>query len=162
MTHVIVPRKSVALSRCARPLGLFHELDPIFDALWGRFSLPASGVCAPNAIAPRVDFSETEDEIRVAAELPGLDEKDIEVTLDDGVLTIRGERKDEREEEDADKGYRRHLETFRGHFHRIIRLATEVDEEAVKATYKAGVLTVTLPKQPPVEPPVRSIPITSG
>jgi HSP20 family protein len=159
MTHVFVPRKSTAIARRARPLGLYHELDRIFDALWGGFSFPASGVCAPNAVTPRVDFSETEGEIRIAAELPGLDEKDIEVALDDGVLTIQGERKGEHE--DTEKGYRR-LETYRGRFHRAIRLGTEVDEEAVKAVYRTGVLTVTLPKRAPAEPSVRSIPITSA
>jgi HSP20 family protein len=160
MTHVFVPRKSAAVARCARPLGLYHELDRIFDALWGGFSLPASGVRAPNAVTPRVDFSETEGEIHIAAELPGLDEKDIEVALDDGVLTIQGERKGEREDEDAEKGYQR-LETYRGRFHRAIRLGAEVDEEAVKAVYRAGVLTVILPKRAPAGPSVRSIPITS-
>ena len=159
MTHVFVPRKSTAIARRARPLGLYHELDRIFDALWGGLDLPASGVRAPNAVTPRVDFSETEDEICIAAELPGLDEKDIEVALEEGVLTIQGERKDERESEE--KGYKR-LETYRGRFHRAIRLASEVDEEAVKAVYKAGVLTVTLPKRAPAEPSVRSIPITSA
>jgi HSP20 family protein len=161
MTHVFVPRKSTAIARRARPLGLYHELDRIFDALWGGFSLPASCVCAPNAVTPRVDFSETDDEIRVAAELPGLDEKDIEVALDEGVLTIQGERKGEQEDADEERGYRR-LETYRGRFHRAIRLGSEVDEEAVKAVYKAGVLTVTLPKRAPAEPSARTIPITSA
>jgi HSP20 family protein len=161
MTHVFVPRKGTAIARRARPLGLYHELDRIFDALWGGFSLPASGVRAPNAVTPRVDFSETDDEIRIAAELPGLEEKDIEVALDEGVLTIQGERKGEQEDADEEKGYRR-LETYRGRFHRAIRLGSEVDEEAVKAVYKAGVLTVTLPKRAPAEPSARTIPITSA
>lgn len=161
MTHVFVPRKRAAIARRARPLGLFHEFDRIFDTVWGGFRLPASGVCAPNAVAPRMDFSETEGEIRIAAELPGLDEKDIEITLDDGVLTIQGERREDREENDAEKACQR-LETFRGRFYRAIRLAAEVDEEAVKAVYRAGVLTVTLPKRASAEPSVRSIPITSG
>jgi HSP20 family protein len=108
-----------------------------------------------------MDFSETEGEIRIAAELPGLDEKDIEITLDDAVLTIQGERREDREENGAEKACQR-LETFRGRFYRAIRLAAEVDEEAVKAVYRAGVLTVTLPKRASAEPSVRSIPITSG
>ena len=161
MTHVFVPRKRAAIAHRTRPLGLFHEFDRIFDAVWNGFQLPAAGVCAPNAVAPRMDFSETEGEIRIAAELPGLDEKDIEITLDDGILTIRGERKKDREESDAEKAYQR-LETFRGRFHRAIRVVAEVDEEAVKAVYRAGVLTVTLPKRAPAEPSVRSIPITTG
>ena len=76
------------------------------------------------------------------------------------VLPLRGVLR-KGEHEDAEKGYQRR-ETYRGRFHRTIRLGTEVDEEAVKAVYKAGVLTVTLPKRAPAEPSVRSIPITSA
>jgi HSP20 family protein len=161
MTHVLVPRKRAALARRVGAFGLSDELDRVFGALWSGFGLPVSRVRAPNVVAPRVDFSETEDEIRIAAELPGLDEKDIEVTIDDGVLTIQGERRDELEEQDDEKGYQR-LETFRGRFHRAIGLHAEVDESAVKAVYKAGVLTVTLPKRPAAGREIHSIPITSG
>jgi len=160
MTHVLIPRKSGAPVRRATAFNLHNGLDRMFDEIWGGFGLPVSRVSAPDVVTPRMDFNETDEEIRIAAELPGLDEKDIEVSLDDGVLTIKGERKDEHAEADEGKGYR-HVETFRGRFYRAIRLPTEVDEKAVVAAYKAGVLTVTLPKQPEVEPEVHTIPITS-
>jgi HSP20 family protein len=107
-----------------------------------------------------MDYRETETEIQVAAELPGLEEKDIQVSLEDGVLTIKGERAEETKEED-DEGFS-HVETFRGSFHRALRLNAEVDEDAVKASYKNGVLSVTLPKVPEVKPEVRTIPVTTG
>lgn len=161
MTHVLVPRRCATPVRRARAFGFSDGLGRMFDEIWGGFGLPISHVRTPHVLAPRMDFSETDEEIRIAAELPGLEEKDIEVALDEGVLTIQGERKDEREVESDEKGYR-HVETFRGRFQRSIRLSAEVDEDAVKAVYKAGVLTVTLPKRPEPEPEVRTIPITTG
>jgi HSP20 family protein len=161
MTHVLVPRRSAAPARRVRTFGFHGELGRVFDEIWGGFGLPVSHVRRPHVLAPRMDFSETDEEIRIAAELPGLEETDIEVGLNDGVLTIKGERADERDEEGDEKGYR-HVETFRGQFQRAIRLPAEADEDAVKAVYKAGVLTVTLPKRPEVEPEVRTIPITAG
>jgi len=105
---------------------------------------------------PRVDVVETEAEFRVAAELPGLEEKDIDVALEDGVLTIRGERKVESEGDDGDV---LRVETWRGAFRRSLRLPAAVDADAIKATYRVGILTVTLPKAP--EARVRNIPIRS-
>ena len=92
---------------------------------------------------PAVDVHSDENEVVVQAELPGLDHKDIEVNLDDGVLTIKGERK--REEEGNEKGYH-FVERAYGKFYRAIRLPAEVDGTKVKAEMKEGVLTITLPK----------------
>jgi HSP20 family protein len=95
------------------------------------------------AFAPRVDVSEDEKALRVHAELPGLEEKDIEVTLSNDVLTIQGEKKEEHEE----KG--RHFvrkETSVGSFRRDIPLPVEVQADKVEAEFKKGVLTITLPK----------------
>jgi HSP20 family protein len=80
-------------------------------------------------------------EVRVSAELPGMDEKDVEVLVDNDVLTIRGEKKSEHE----DQG-RRFSERYYGRFERAIALPFEVDEEKAEASFKNGVLTVTLPK----------------
>jgi HSP20 family protein len=106
-----------------------------------------------------MDVSESEAEFRIAAELPGVEQDDIEVTLEDGTLTIKGERKDDREENEA--GLRR-VETQRGSFRRSIRLPEEVDQEAVKARYHNGVLELSLPKLPEAKPEVRKIPITTS
>jgi HSP20 family protein len=141
--------------------GLFGEFDRFFDEFLRGFGSPVSRVVAPNAVAPRMDYSETDEEITLRAEMPGLEENDIDVSLENGVLTIRGERSEEREEKDDEKGFH-HVETYRGSFHRALTLPAEVQQDEVSATYKNGILTVTLPKVPAEEPEVRSIPVTSS
>jgi HSP20 family protein len=83
----------------------------------------------------------SDKELRVSAELPGMDEKDVEILVDDGVLTIRGEKKSETE----DQG-RRFSERYYGRFERSIALPYEVEEDKANASFQNGVLTVTLPK----------------
>jgi len=150
-THFLVPRRS------ASPLAPFgwRDFDRVFDELWSGVGLTARSAAASY---PRVDFAETDTEMRVAAELPGLEEKDIHVSLEDGVLTIRGERNVEAKSEDAKEV--RHVETFHGRYQRSLRLPSEVDPESVKAVYRNGILTVTLPKVPQPQP--RVIQVTSG
>jgi HSP20 family protein len=105
--------------------------------------------------------TETENEYRVEAELPGLEEKDIQVTLENGVLTLAGERKEEREEKDEKRGLM-HRESFRGRFERSLALPEDADEKSVTASYKNGVLTLAIPKLPVVKPEVRTIPIQTS
>ena len=153
-THLLVPRRS------ASPLASFGwgDFDRVFDQLWSGAGFAArSGV---TAYAPRIDFSETDTEMRIAAELPGIEEKDIHISLEDGVLTIRAERNAEVKDENAVE--RRHVETFHGKYERSLRLPSEVDGDAVKAVYRNGILTVTLPKPPEAQPQVRVIPVTTG
>lgn len=158
-THVLVPRRSARAVRPVRTHWL-GDFDRMFDDLWRGFGDRAMPVATPAILAPRIDYGETESEIRVAAELPGLAENDIEVSLEEGVLTIRGERAEDATDDGATDF--RHVETFRGNFQRSIRLSSDVDEEAVAASYKNGVLTVTLPKVAEPEPEVRTIPVTIG
>ena len=93
--------------------------------------------------APAVDLVDRKDEIVLRADLPGLDEKDIEVTVQDGALTIRGERKEEREEKKEDFHYG---ERSYGAFTRTLMLPAGVERHGVKATFTKGVLEVHLPK----------------
>jgi HSP20 family protein len=88
-----------------------------------------------------VEVSETDKEIRVTAELPGLEERDVEVLLNGDVLTLRGEKRSETE----DQG-RHFSERFYGQFERRIPLDTEVEEDKVEARFKNGVLTINMPK----------------
>ena len=148
-THFLAPRRSAPPSA----LRGFSDFDRFFDGLRNGFGHPLAEV---RALAPRVDVTETETEYRVSAELPGLEEKDIQVSLEDGVLTIRGERAEEKQEGEKNA---RHVETWRGKSQRSLRLPSEVDPDGVKAAYRAGILTVTLPKAPAAQ--VRNIPITS-
>ena len=104
---------------------------------------------------PSLEVSETDAEVRVTAEVPGLSEKDIELAVEDGVLTLRGERKSEGQ--DKERGY---SERFYGRFERRIALPSGVDEEKASARFENGVLTVTMPKAPEMER-ARRIPINA-
>jgi len=104
-----------------------------------------------------VDVEETDKEYRVTAELPGLEERDVEVLLQDGLLTVRGEKKLESENRN-----RTYSERFYGRFERQITLDRDVDDGAVNATFKNGVLTVTVPKSPRAVERSKRIPINAG
>lgn len=120
--------------------------EDFFEGFGEGFRWPMlSGVDRPLPWLPSTDVSETDGEIRVSADLPGLDEKDIQVTLENDVLTIRGEKKQEHEEKERE--YRVSERSY-GVFHRIIPLPAGVDPNKVKATFKKGVLTVTVHKTP--------------
>lgn len=147
-----------ALSRVSDPFTtLQREVDRLFDDFTrGSFLFPAGET--EIALTPRVDVSETESALEIEAELPGVDEKDVDVTLSDNVLTIRGERKHEREEKKKDF----HLvERSYGSFARSIPLPFEVDSDAVKASFSKGVLKVTLPKPPAARAKARHIEVKS-
>ena len=95
------------------------------------------------ALVPAFDIAETEKEYTITGEIPGIEAKDLDVTLADGTLTIKGEKKKEREEKD--EHYHR-IEREYGSFHRGFHLPEHVKTETLKATYKDGVLKITLPK----------------
>jgi HSP20 family protein len=119
------------------------EMDRLFDRfiepVWSQ--MPALG----GEWEPKVDVSETKDTITVKAEVPGVDQKDIAVSLQDGVLTIKGEKEEEKEEKD--KRYHR-VERSYGAFARVMRLPAAVDGSKATAAFKDGVVTITLPKAP--------------
>lgn len=134
----------------SRALDLMHRrMDDIFDDLFEGFEEMFSEMPLmrrnPEWLAetPSFEVSETDDEFRVRAELPGMDEKDIEVTLEGDELMVRGEKKREHEEERRDY---RVSELSYGEFCRTFTLPEGVDREKAKATFKKGVLTLTLPK----------------
>ena len=117
--------------------GLRREIDRLFDDV---FRLPVFG--GAGAISwPSVEVTEGDREIRISAEIPGMSEKDVELTVHDGVLTLRGEKKSQTE--DKDRGY---SERWYGRFERRIALPFGVEEAKAEASFRDGVLTVTLPK----------------
>ncbi|GAA4107310.1 Hsp20/alpha crystallin family protein [Aminobacter aganoensis] len=126
-------------------LSLHREVNRLFDDVFRGFDsrLPALGRFSSfdGGGWPNVEVSDGETEIRVTAEVPGLEEKDIEVLLEDGVLTLKGEKKSETEDKD-----RQFSERFYGRFERRIPLGYEVEDDKVSANFKNGVLTVALPK----------------
>jgi HSP20 family protein len=130
-----------------QPLLPFRQIDRMFDDFLSMFGVPTrtdwQHIRMAAAVVPRMDVSETDTEIRVTADLPGIDDKDVEVNLVDDVLTIRGETKLDRE----DKKENYHvMERARGSFARSLRLPFRVDPQQVQASFKDGVLTITVPK----------------
>lgn len=121
---------------------LQQEMNNLFDNFFTGFDLqPFETV--PGAFSPQIDVSENDRGITVTAELPGMEEKDIEVSVNRDSLTIKGEKKDKRE----DKGRDYHLmERSYGNFSRTVPLSMEVDRDKIEAAFKKGVLRVTLPK----------------
>ena len=119
--------------------------DDWFDrALWSPFTKTSSLFPKPFFSGmPSVDVSEDKDEVTVRAEVPGLTEKDLELTWHDGILRIRGEKKAEKEEKKKGRYFR---ECSYGSFSRDIELGNSVDWKGAKAKYKHGVLNVSLPK----------------
>ena len=122
------------------------QMDRLFDSFLGREPALFS---ANGDWFPSVDQVETPDEIIVKAELPGIDEKDISVSLSGDNLVIQGERKGEKEEKD--KHFHR-LERSYGRFERVLPLPAVVDPAKISADYKKGVLEVRLPKKPEARP----------
>jgi HSP20 family protein len=124
------------------PLGsLQREIDRLFDEFsrgFGHLTGFRSG-----ELVPAMNVSETNGEIEFTAELPGMEDKDVEVTLSDNVLTIRGEKKAEKEEKEKD--YRVFERSF-GSFSRSFEVPAGVEPSAIKASIEKGVLTVTFPK----------------
>lgn len=119
-----------------------------FDRFFEDFELPGL-VSEGTEFVPAFDVSETEKELIVKADLPGMEEKDIEISLSDGILTIKGEKKHEKEEEN--ESYHT-VERRYGAFSRTMRLPCEVDADKVDAVYKGGVLKVRLPKSELAKP----------
>jgi HSP20 family protein len=126
-------------------MGLQHRMNRLFEDFFSDWGLEPFGRFgqAQREFLPSIDVDETDKEITVTAELAGLDQKDVELTLNDDVLTIRGEKKEESEHKDA-KSF--HKECSYGSFVRTIQLPAEVDQGKVKAEFKKGVLKIQLPK----------------
>ena len=125
----------------------FFALQQEIDRLFEGFSRGFAGFPSHD-VMPSMDLSETDKEIEITAELPGLEEKDIQLNVADNVLTIRGEKKNEREE--TKKDY--HLvERSYGSFTRTVQLPDGVNADSIKAVMSKGVLKVTVPKPAPAQ-----------
>lgn len=135
---------------------LWNEVDTLFDRFfqdpWGMSLLGGW----PGGF-PRIDLAESEDEVTVCAELPGVDPNDVEISVVGDTLTIRGEKRREKEEKDRSYHYE---ERQYGSFHRAIELPSSVDPDKVDASYKNGMLTVTVAKRPEAKP--KKIPVKTA
>ena len=131
-----------------RPFATFDRMWPstMSGSTWSGFN-------------PNVDISETDREIKLEAELPGLDEKDIEISISEDVLTIKGEKRHENKRKENNYYY---AERSYGTFTRQFALPNAVDEDKIDATFKKGILTITMPKRPEVVEQRKRIAIKTG
>lgn len=136
-------------------LSLRNNIDRMFDSFFHGFDIEPSGLAA-SMFNPNIDVADSGKEIKITAELPGMDEKDIDVSVTRDALTIRGEKKDEAEEKNA--SYHR-MERVYGFFSRTIPLPVEVNVDAARADYKKGVLTINIPKAEKALKEVKKIPV---
>lgn len=134
-------------------LTLHREMNRVFDDVLRGFDTPLAGLSRING--PSLDVDETDAGYRVSAELPGLTKDDVEITCQDGVLSIRGEKQGEKREG------RHFSERWFGRFERRVELP-DADETKAEASFRDGLLTITLPKTERAREKVRRIPINDG
>ena len=120
-----------------------HEMNRIFDDFFTGFQPPYSAREISALFEPKLDITETEKELRITIELPGMNDKDIDVTLSGNALTIKGDKREEKDDRTC-RHYK--IERSYGSFQRTIAMPCEIDSDKVDATFKNGVLSVTLPK----------------
>ena len=140
-------KRSVPVKRdVADPFSILqHDMDSMFEDFCGGFDMEPFWSAHEASFAPNVDVTENDKEIRISAELPGMNDKDIDVTLNHDSITIKGEKKEEKE--GRGKDYYR-MERSYGSFCRSIPLNIEIDASKAAASYKKGVLTVKILKSP--------------
>jgi HSP20 family protein len=133
------------------PLWSLHrEMDRVFDNFFQRFDnlLPAS--FGKNALLkPNVDIHENKKNYKITVEVPGVEENDIKLELQDGTLTISGEKKYEKEDKDENTHF---VERSYGSFRRVLALPQDIDQEAIDAKFRNGVLTITVPRKQMAKP----------
>jgi HSP20 family protein len=130
-------------------LQLHREIDRLFDDAFRGFGFPALTMPRlpsdwPGMLKPALDIRETEKQYVITLEVPGVEEKDIQLTLDNDVLTVRGEKRQEQETKEG--GYHR-IERSYGSFQRALNLPDDANQDSIKASFKNGVLTITIDKR---------------
>ena len=137
------------------PMSDLRRMDDMMNRLWRGHSGSSGAEAAPEEWAVPIDVRQDGDSITVDASMPGIDAENISATVDDGVLTIKGETCTETEQKD-ERYYLR--ERRAGAFHRSVRLPETVDTDKAESTYQNGVLSISFPKQESKK--ARSLPIT--
>jgi HSP20 family protein len=135
-------------------LQLHREIDRLFDDAFRGFGFPTLAMPRwpsdwPGMLKPALDIQETDKQYKIALEVPGVEEKDIQITLDNDVLLVRGEKRQEQETKDG--GFHR-VERSYGSFQRALNLPADANQDTIKAAFKNGVLTITMESARPVRP----------
>src|SRR5690554_2369078 len=145
-------------------LQLHREIDRLFDDAFRGFGFPALTVPRlpadwPDMLKPALDIQEGDKQYKIALELPGVEEKDIQINLDNDVLVVRGEK---RQEEEKNEGGFHRIERSYGSFQRVLNLPDDANQDSIKANVKNGVLTITMDQREVSAPKQgRSIPVNS-
>lgn len=133
-----------------RTYSIFDDLDKFFgNTRWNTSSCSSNEECATPAWTPAVDIEEREEHFLVKADLPGVNPKDVEITVENGLLVLKGERSETKES--TEKNIKR-AERVHGSFYRSFRLPEDVSEEAITASGKNGVLEISIPKNEKKQP----------
>jgi HSP20 family protein len=124
-------------------MALQHEMNRLFDRFFGREMEPFYGEEWFPTAYPQLDVKETDKDVKVSVELPGMDEKDIQISMTGNSLTIKGEKKEEKEEKEAN-----YIRTERryGMFNRVVQLPEGIDSNKASAYFKNGLLEIEIPK----------------
>ncbi len=144
----LIPRRQVNRNLFTDLLDIQKEISDLFEFPSSRWDGRDEGLLS-SAWTPAIDIYDSKDNLVVKADLPGIKKEDIEVSVQDGTLVIKGEKKEESEKKD--KGWVR-TERYYGSFYRAIALPATVDEAKVKANYKEGVLELAFPKKEEAKP----------
>jgi HSP20 family protein len=140
---------------------LQRQMNSLFDDFFTGFDVAPRGLASGKfgSFMPSLDVKESDKEFTIRAELPGVEEKDIEVTVTSEAVTIKGEKKEEKE--DKGKNYY-YMERSYGSFNRVIPLSTETEANKAEASFKNGVLNVTIPKSPSAKNKGTKVPIKAA
>ena len=137
-------------------LALHREMNRMFDNFFRGFDVPMTGPAVwSGGTWPHVEVSDTENEVKLVAELPGMEEKDIELNFHDGLLTLKGQKKTE-------SNGSVYSERWHGQFERSFQLGPDLDPEKINAEFKNGVLTITAGKRPEAQRQVKRIAINAS
>nr|WP_321468063.1 Hsp20/alpha crystallin family protein [uncultured Desulfobulbus sp.] len=146
-------------------LQIHRDIDQMFDQFFRGWGLPHRGAMGAfddflgtSLLKPKVDLSAAENQYLLTVEIPGVSEKDVSIDISNNTLTIRGDKKQEKEEKGKDY-YR--IERSYGSFQRVLSLPEDVDQDNIKAAFKDGVLTVTMPRKALPAGEVKKIEITA-
>jgi HSP20 family protein len=154
LSSLVPSRENRALTQPGFGLfGLHREIDRLFN----DFAQGAGANGGPAKLIPSIEIAETDKAIEVSAEMPGLERKDIDISIEDDTLTIRGEKKIEEDQKDKNV---QHSERTYGVFMRVLQLPPGVDPSSVEATMSNGVLKITIPK--PAKPEPKKIEVKEG
>ncbi|CAM4212921.1 Hsp20/alpha crystallin family protein [Vreelandella rituensis] len=138
-------------------MGIHQELDRWMDRVMGQFGMPSSASGeVPSLLRPSVDIAERDKEYVISVEVPGVEEKDIKLNLEDDQLIIEGEK---RQEEKSEEGRYQRIERSYGSFRRMLNLPADARKEEIQASFNNGVLTVTIPRDAEAAPKRQEIPI---